>query len=454
MSNCLSRRQFLGSALIGGVALTAGVSGKATSAAAAPANAAHSKVKNVIYMIGDGWGYAHMNSASFYQYGKRDGQVYHDFPVKISMSTYPHGGSYDPKAAWKTFDYVNKGATDSAAAGTAMATGHKTKSGQVNMDPDGEPLRTIMHHAADLGKATGILSSVQLSHATPASFWARNIARGNYEEIGQELIESSKLDLLMGAGHPWYDDNNQRIDEPNYDFVGGRGVWERLMLGQAGTETGAPWTLVETRDEFRALKQGDTPERLIGIPMVANTLQHNRDGDASDLPYEVTFNKNVPTLQDMTEVALNHLGHRKSGFALMIEGGAIDWAGHGNASGRMLEEAIDFDNAVQSVVDWIEANSSWEETLLIVTADHETGYLTGPGSGEESIPKWRPVRSQVPGEVPEQEWHSGGHTNQVVPYFAKGVGAEEIVANKVGDDPVRGAYVDNTTTAKLLFEWL
>ena len=453
MFDQVSRRQFLGSAVLGGMALTAGLGSKASFAAESSASS-NGKVNNVIFMVGDGWGYNFVDAASFYQYGRRDAQVYHKFPVKIGMTTYAHGGSYDPEAAWETFDYVNVGATDSAAAGTALASGHKTLSGQLNIDPDGNELRTFMHHAADIGKATGILSSVQLSHATPASFWARNIARGNYEEIGEEMIQHSKLDLIMGAGHPWYDNNAQRIDEPNYDFVGGRGVWERLMLGQAGTETGAAWNLVETRDEFLNLREGSTPDRLIGIPMVASTLQHNRDGDASHLPYETPFNKNVPSLKEMTEVALNHLGKFDKGFALHIEGGAIDWAGHANACGRMLEESIDFDHSIQAVVDWVEKHSSWEETLVIVTADHETGYLTGPGSGEESTPMWRPIQNQGVDTVPGQEWHSGGHTNMVVPYYAKGPGAAELAELAVGEDPVYGPYIDNVTTAQQLFKWL
>jgi alkaline phosphatase len=114
--------------------------------------------------------------------------------------------------------------------------------------------------------------------------------------------------------------------------------------------------------------------------------------------------------------ALNVLDSDQDGLFLMVEGGAIDWASHGNQSGRMIEEQVDFDNAVQAVVDWVKANSNWGETLLIVTGDHETGYLTGPSSD----PTWEPIVNSGAGVLPGMEWHSGSHTNSLIPVYAKG----------------------------------
>jgi alkaline phosphatase len=131
----------------------------------------------------------------------------------------------------------------------------------------------------------------------------------------------------------------------------------------------------------------------------------------------------------------------------MIEGGAVDWASHGNQSGRMIEEQIDFDNAVQAVVDWVEANSNWGETLLVVTGDHETGYLTGPGSD----PIWTPLVNNGAGALPGMEWHSGNHTNSLIPLFAKGDAGREFRSGVIGYDPVHGRYIENTKLAKVLF---
>ena len=149
----------------------------------------------------------------------------------------------------------------------------------------------------------------------------------------------------------------------------------------------------------------------------------------------------------MSEGALNVLGQDEDGFHLMIEGGAIDWTGHANDISRNIEEQQDFNKAVDSVIAWVEQNSSWDETLLIVTADHETGYL----SGQDELPNWKALTGEA-GQVPDHGWYSGNHTNQVVPVFFKGAGSEDIKASTVGTDPVRGGFIDNITIANLTFD--
>jgi alkaline phosphatase len=131
----------------------------------------------------------------------------------------------------------------------------------------------------------------------------------------------------------------------------------------------------------------------------------------------------------------------------MVEGGAIDWASHGNQSGRMIEEQIDFDNAVDAVMDWVRESSNWGETLLIVTGDHETGYLTGPGSD----PSWEFIVNNGAGNLPGLEWHSGSHTNSLIPLSAKGDFARALRRLADEFDPVHGPYVDNTELAQVLF---
>ena len=123
-----------------------------------------------------------------------------------------------------------------------------------------------------------------------------------------------------------------------------------------------PWTLIERRTDFQQLAVGATPQRLLGIPQVAKTLQQGRSGDPHARPYAVPLLKTVPTLTVMTRAALNVLDNDPDGFFLMIEGGAVDWASHDNQSGRMLEEQLDFDRTVAAVVRWVENHSSWDET--------------------------------------------------------------------------------------------
>ena len=146
----------------------------------------------------------------------------------------------------------------------------------------------------------------------------------------------------------------------------------------------------------------------------------------------------------MSKAALNVLDNNDNGFFLMIEGGAIDWAGHANQSGRL----IDFNKAVESVVNWVEKNSSWDETLLIVTGDHETGYLTGPNTN----PDWTSIICNGKGNMPTMQWNTGNHTNSIIPFFAKGAGSRLFRerANKI--DIMRGDYIDNTDIANVIKE--
>jgi alkaline phosphatase len=306
----------------------------------------------------------------------------------------------------------------------------------------------------------GVISSVEWSHATPAGYVAHNVSRNNYALIAQEMINSSKTDVIMGAGHPFFTDNGapRTPSASNYNYVGGQTTWDALVAGTAGGDangdaTADPWTLVQTEAQFAALTVGDTPARVCGTAEVATTLQQSRTGagvTGKEDPYDVPLNTNVPDLATMSKGALNVLDNNAKGFFLMIEGGAIDWAGHANQSGRVVEEEIDFNKAVEAVCRWVDKNSSWSETLLVVTGDHETGYLWGPGSD----PTWKPVVNNGKGDLPSMQWNSGDHTNSLIPFYAKGVGANML--NKAADqhDLVRGRYLDNTELGRIQFELL
>lgn len=421
--------------------------------------------KNIIVMIADGWGHSHVKATTYYQHGESGRQVYERDFTLYGMSTFPADSpGYDPDLAWSDFSYIEKGATDSAAAATAMSTGVKTRKGVIGLDPSGNTLKHAIEHAEELGKATGVVTSVPLSHATPAGFVAHKTSRASYEEIAQEMLLTSAVDVIMGTGHPLFDDNGRAVPPEAWTnpeerakafrYVGGESTWKALGSGTAGADAdgdGIPdaWTLIQKRAEFQAIAQGETPKRVIGVAEVRSTLQADRDGiddnPEDDLPGQTPLIDTVPTLAEMSLAALNVLRRDPDGFFLMIEGGAVDWACHGNATGRMIEEMMDFNRAVESVVRWIEQHGGWEETLLIVTGDHETGYLVGPGSD----PEWKPIQNNGIGVLPGVEWKSKGHTNSLVPFFVRGAGAENFEAEVSGIDPRHGRYLDNTAIGRV-----
>lgn len=415
----------------------------------ASALSAHAAPKNIIFMLADGMGYAHVEAASYYRFGEAKGQVYWDF-VHMPVSTYSANNKegYNVDKAWEDFKYFMRVPTDSAASATTLSTGVKTMNGRIGQGPDGEPLRHIIEDAEAMGKATGAVSTVMFAHASPASFVTHHVTRRDYEALARKMIGESAVDLIIGAGHPFYDNDAQRIASdaaPEYKCVGGEETWQALQASKPfadadGDGEGDAWTLVDSTEGLMALKTGDTPKRVLGVLPVAATLQVDRGGEEKADAFETPRNAGVPTMSDLMEISLNVLDDDPEGFFLFAEGGAVDWASHGNQPGRLVEEQIDFDKAIETVVAWVEENSSWEETALFITGDHECGYVTGPGSGEE----WQPIVNNGKGKQPGLEFHSSSHTNQLLPVFAKGAGTEKLRDHVRGEDKRRGAYIDNT----------
>ncbi|NUQ01485.1 MAG: alkaline phosphatase, partial [Armatimonadetes bacterium] len=175
------------------------------------------------------------------------------------------------------------------------------------------------------------------------------------------------------------------------------------------------------------------------------TLQAGRKRGAVKEPFADPLLPTVPSLATLSRAALNVLDDDPDGLFLMIEGGAVDWAAHSNYGWRVIEEIIDFEDAIAAVVEWVEANSSWDETLLVITSDHETGGLTGPGEG------WPDLVAAGQGKQPEMVFRTGGHTNSLVPFFARGAGSERYLTLATKVDPRRGCYLDNTDVAQTIF---
>lgn len=424
--------------------------------------------KNVIIMIGDGMGYnavdlysAYANNATYRQVSGTAGSLsqesgtaslsFESWPVHTSVSTYSltttaNQVGYSSEKAWGSVDWVKNKPTDSAAAGTALATGAKTRNGIIGFDGSGHELENLTQRADALGKATGVVTTVPFSHATPAAFAAHDPSRSDLVAIAHQYLSDDYLDVVMGAGHPFYDNSHKHLSTGSFSAISAAD-WTRLTTGATG------FTFIDSTSDFDAIAAGTSvPSRVFGVAQVGSTLQQSRAG-TSEVPNDVARN-DVPDLATMSTAALNVLKKNDSaghGFFAMIEGGAIDWAGHANQSARSIEETADFVKAIDATVSWVNLNSSWDDTLLIVTADHETGYLTGSHTGGVT---WDPLTPAGTSTVPELSWLLRDHTNQLVPLYAIGKGAGELGAAATQVDLVRGSYLDNTAVPGLLLKQL
>jgi alkaline phosphatase len=444
-------------------------------AAAQPAS--RPVARQVILLIADGWGANHSAATNSYT---GSAPAYQTWPRRW-VTTYAHGGSYDPAQAWSSFAYVKDGATDSAAAATALAAGVKTYNTAINVDAAGVRLQSIVDKARRLGWAAGAITTVPISHATPGVWMAHNDSRTNTLAIADEGFwgDPNKTDLHLGG---------KGLTQPAMDVLigGGHPAWSSGYVSAAqrdklAGESGQPgaFTFVE-----RVAGSPDGGPRLLAAandPAVTR-LAGLFGGSAGNIAYRQAdgsgHEAENPTLVEMTQAALAVLGRNPDSFALMVEGGAVDWASHDNRMDNMVGEMIGFDAAVDAVVAWVDdpaTTANWSNTLVIVTGDHETGYLTaGPGvfpdqplgvvnaatlakekvvAGTGRRASWEDVDGDSAidaGETVYWAWNHGSHTNSLIPLYAKGAGAELFAQYAVGTDPVRGAYIDNTDVFKVM----
>ena len=311
--------------------------------------------ENVILFIGDGMGFEQLKAASLYEYGEPDQLNIHKMPAKGESRTDPAVGS----------------PTDSAAGATALAAGRKVENAIVSLDVPGEggPLETILERAQKLGMSTGMITTAHLSHATPAAFAAHSRHRDNYDEIGEQVLQT-RPNVLLGGGY-------------------------RRLNSRSAAEAG--YSIVRNRTELLELDPAAS-DYVAGI--------FTRDGY---MPYEKDGLGDLPHIYEMAPAAIRVLERNPRGFFLMIEGGRIDHAGHDNRIEYNIQETLAFDRAVKAVLDWAEG---CDDTLVVVTADHETGGLK--------------VVNGAKGEVPEVTWISGNHTAVNVPLFAWGLDSERL----------------------------
>ncbi|MRG85106.1 alkaline phosphatase [Salinibacillus xinjiangensis] len=284
------------------------------------------KVENVIYMIPDGFS---SNYAANYRAYKGNDAVW-DEHLKGMFTT----------------NSANSDITDSAAAGTAMATGQKTNNGVIGLDPEGNKLKTILEASEEKGKSSGLVATSTITHATPASFATHVSDRNNETEIARQLIDSD-VDVILGGGK-----NNFLPKSQN-------GNQEELNLIKKAKDKN--FEFVETRDQLLN-SEVEKGEKLLGLFAGGALSPELHRGETDE-----------PSLAEMTDQAIDVLEEDKDGFFLVVEGSQIDWAGHANDAAWAMSDVEAFEAAVQEAIQFAEQDG---KTLVVVAGDHDTGGIT------------------------------------------------------------------------------
>ncbi len=308
------------------------------------------KPENIILMIGDGMGVSQVFAGMTANGGH------------LFLDNFRHIGFSKTQSADK---YI----TDSAAAGTAISTGVRTYNGAIAVDMDHKPVKTILELAKEKGLATGLVSTSAITHATPAAFIAHQGARRNYESIASDFLKTD-VDVFIGGGYTHF---TQRED--------GRNLVDELKK--------KGYLVLSNMDEIKQVTRG----KLAGLTAPEHNERYSVRGDMLPLA---------------TTTAVNILDKNKKGFFLMVEGSQIDWGGHGTNTPYFVEEMLDFDRSIGKALEFAASDG---KTLIIVTADHETGGVAVTGG------------NLTTGLV-ECGYINTNHTAVMVPVFAYGPGAE------------------------------
>jgi len=307
--------------------------------------------KNIILLIGDGMGVSQVTAGLTANKGK------------LFLNNFRHMGLVQTQSSDK---YI----TDSAAGGTAISTGVKTYNGAIGVDADTTVVKTILEQAEEKGLATGLVSTSSITHATPASFISHQKSRNLYENIAADFLKTD-FDVIIGGGVEHF---TKRED--------GRNLIEELEDKGYKVEPD-----LEKARYIRSAK-------LVSLTADVHNPRISERGDM---------------LPVATETAINILDNNQNGFFLMVEGSQIDWGGHAASTIYIVEDMLDFDQSVGKALKFAAKN---KETLVVVTADHETGGMALTGGDMKT--------GMVKADYP-----LGGHTGVMVPVFAFGPGADE-----------------------------
>ncbi len=317
-------------------------------------------VKNIIFLIGDGMSITTVSAARIKAVGVSG---------MLQMDRMPIAGFVRTSSADKLI-------TDSAAASTAMATGYKTNNGMIGQTPDGENVMTILEVCQTLGKSTGLIATSSITHATPAGFASHVPARGSQAIIAEQLLEH-RINVLLGGGLVYFVPQSQSDSKRGDD---------RDLLQEAKD---AGYAVCQSKEAMLSSENN----YMLGL--------FAPDGMKTEPP--------EPSLAEMTEKALSLLTKNDRGFFLMVEGSQIDWANHQNNFDNAVKQTLDFDLAVGVALEFAAQS---KKTLVVLTADHETGTLTLTGGTRD-------------GAKLDYAWSSKSHTPTTVPLYAFGPGAEK-----------------------------
>ena len=306
------------------------------------------QAKYVFYFIGDGMGVNQVQGTELFQ-GELKGEIgisplcFTQFPVSTVATTFS----------------ATNGVTDSAAAGTALATGNKTKNGAIGVLKDLEtPVNSVAVWAKNSGRRVGIATSVSVDHATPAAFYAHEAGRSSYYNIGADLYRAG-FDFYAGSDF---------VEPENKKDKNAKNLYK--MADEYG------YCIARGYNEYT--KKSDKADKMIFFQS-----KEASEKDRSAIPYAIDRTEKDLSLEDITRSAIDFLSKDMSkGFFLMVEGGKIDWACHSNDAATAFREVQDFDNAIKIAYEFYKQHP--EETLIVVTADHETGGIV-LGTGQYKL---------------------------------------------------------------------
>ena len=307
------------------------------------------EAKYVFYFIGDGMGQNQVLTAEMYL-AELQGRIgvqplcFTQFPVTGQCTTFS----------------ASNGITDSSAAGTALASGEKTKNGTLGLKPDGSAVYTIAEQLRDAGWGVGITTSVSIDHATPGAFYAHVNSRNEYYKIGTQLA-ASQFDFFGGA--TFYQPFPKKLEEWKKE----NGDMEPESLYEICRKAG--YTFARGYTDYQNKK--DAAQKMILI-QEHEGLTDDYKGEGK-IPYLIDRSLDDLSLTQITEAAIDFLSSHHNKFFLMVEGGAIDWACHSNDAATVIHDVIDMDNAIRLAFEFYLQHP--DETLIVVTADHETGGM-------------------------------------------------------------------------------
>ncbi len=331
------------------------------------AGVAKSKIRNVIVIVGDGMGPQQLGLLFAYSHLAPNSVVADRTPAVELLSqdstiglvrTEPYGGIV----------------VDSAASATQLATGEMAGSEMIGANYNGDAVPTVLEIAKESGKATGLVSDTRITHATPASFAAHQPHRTRENEIAVDMLENRVDVMLSGGLRNWVPELVNEDKSPTQmsiiQMIGGafRPSSKRQDNRNLLLEAREDYQLAFDRDQLEKVKEG----RLLGL------FADSAMDDAISVRDIADEDRKEPTLAEMTSKALELLSQDPDGFFLMVESGQIDWCGHNNDAGSMLQELLRLDAAVRVIYEWAKDR---DDTVVVLTADHETGSFGFSYSG-------------------------------------------------------------------------